>query len=531
LINLGTSAPNTYTVTYNFSDGTCSNTTTSSVTVNALPVATISGGSFCKTGTTQLNVTSGPTNGTFSAVPSGLNISSSGLINLGASAAAVYTVTYSFSNGTCSNTATSSVTVKSLPTASISVSAQSCNGGVAQFTLTATTNGSITWSTNGDGSFSSTTSSTTTYTAGNNDKSKGATITLSTGLNGCSNSATTVLKPAACGPFYTYTQGYYSGTGTSCTPIGGFKNSVSLIQYAIDNMDGIIDQKGTLYLGKAGASFSATYTDASALKKIMPGGGTATKLVKDYDLATSTSAPAPPLKNGKIDNVLLSQTITLDMNIHIQGDALGSFVLRSGFLTTQKGDASTCPIAKPLSCTKDASSISSLKLTSNTTLMNLLNGKTINDLFNMASAALGGTLPSGVTYTDINNAVDVINKSFDAGRFFWGYYSTQQTCTTFSSSITSVVSTTMNKTLSVSAYPNPYNNTVNFHFTSPQSGKATLVAYDLTGKKLAIIFEGNVNSGSEYNLKYNVAGGNRVSMIYKLTIGNFTYHGLLIPEK
>ena len=36
-INLATSTPGTYTVTYSFTDGTCSNTTTTSVIINALP--------------------------------------------------------------------------------------------------------------------------------------------------------------------------------------------------------------------------------------------------------------------------------------------------------------------------------------------------------------------------------------------------------------------------------------------------------------------------------------------------------------
>lgn len=65
-----------------------------------------------------------------------------------------------------------------------------------------------------------------------------------------------------------------------------------------------------------------------------------------------------------------------------------------------------------------------MKITNNATLMNLLKGKTVNDLLNMASAALGGTLPAAVSYDDISGAVDVINQSFDEGRYSLGYNST-----------------------------------------------------------------------------------------------------------
>jgi hypothetical protein len=260
--------------------------------------------------------------------------------------------------------------------------------------------------------------------------------------------------------------------------------------------------------------------------KIMPGGGTAAKLAKDYIPSTV------PLKNGKINNVLLSQVITLDMNIHIQGDVLAGFVLKAGYLTTQQGDASTCPITQVLLCSKSSSAVNSLKLTTNATLMNLLNGKTVTDLFNMASAALGGTLPSGVTYADINNAVDVINRSFDGGRFFLGYYTTQQSCSTLSYSIASArANTNTIGELTVKAYPNPYQDKVNFIFTSPVSGTALLEVYDMLGNKLAIVYQGKVDAGVEHTILYNVPAGDRVTLIYKLSVGDKTSHAMLLPGK
>ena len=58
-INLATTTPGTYTITYSFSNGTCSNTTTTSITINALPIATITyaGTPYCATGTATVTQT------------------------------------------------------------------------------------------------------------------------------------------------------------------------------------------------------------------------------------------------------------------------------------------------------------------------------------------------------------------------------------------------------------------------------------------------------------------------------------------
>ena len=98
VINLVTSTPGTYTITYSFSNGTCNGTTTASITINALPTATISytGSPYCATGTATPTQT-GTAGGTYTA-PAGVSIiAASGAINLVTSTPGTYTVTYSFS--------------------------------------------------------------------------------------------------------------------------------------------------------------------------------------------------------------------------------------------------------------------------------------------------------------------------------------------------------------------------------------------------------------------------------------------------
>ncbi|HTH55438.1 MAG TPA: hypothetical protein VL728_05290, partial [Cyclobacteriaceae bacterium] len=117
-INLAASTGGIYTVTYTFTDGTCPNTTTTGVTVNALPTATISysGNPFCATGTGNVTQT-GQAGGTYSSTGGLVINASTGQIDLVASAPGPYTITYSFTNGTCPNTTTASVTINPLPTA------------------------------------------------------------------------------------------------------------------------------------------------------------------------------------------------------------------------------------------------------------------------------------------------------------------------------------------------------------------------------------------------------------------------------
>ncbi len=139
IIDLAASTTGLYTVTYSFSDAYgCSNSTTASVRINALPTATISypGSPYCATGTATVSRT-GQIGGTYSAA-AGLNINpSTGAINLASSTPGDYTVTYTFSNGICPNTTTANVTVLALPTATISYPGSPyCATGTAAVTQT-----------------------------------------------------------------------------------------------------------------------------------------------------------------------------------------------------------------------------------------------------------------------------------------------------------------------------------------------------------------------------------------------------------
>jgi hypothetical protein len=134
VITPSSSTPGTYTVTMTIAAGAgcAAVTANTTVTILALPTAAIAytGNPFCQTvGSTSqsisvTSITGGPlTSPNFSATPAGLTINSTtGTIDLNSNPG-TYTVTYSFTgaNG-CTNTATTSVTIKARPTSTISYS-------------------------------------------------------------------------------------------------------------------------------------------------------------------------------------------------------------------------------------------------------------------------------------------------------------------------------------------------------------------------------------------------------------------------
>ncbi|WP_111424520.1 gliding motility-associated C-terminal domain-containing protein [Flavobacterium sharifuzzamanii] len=112
-INLETSAIGDHTITYSFSEGSCSgNTAMTLITINALPTATIAypNTAYCNRGTASV-VKTGILNGSFSS-DAGLSINAStGEIDLANSSSGIHTISYAFTNGTCSNITTTTIKI------------------------------------------------------------------------------------------------------------------------------------------------------------------------------------------------------------------------------------------------------------------------------------------------------------------------------------------------------------------------------------------------------------------------------------
>jgi hypothetical protein len=94
------------------------------------------------------------------------------------------------------------------------------------------------------------------------------------------------------------------------------------------------------------------------------------------------------------------------------------------------------------------------------------------------------------------------------------------------SSPVTVVNTT---DLKVNAFPNPYHDDITFQFVSSKSGKAGLEVYDIIGRRLAIVYQGNVSAGSQITVKYKVPASSRAPIVYKLSVGDQSARGMLLP--
>ncbi len=200
-INVIASNPGVYSVTYTTA-GTCPNTQTQTITITNAPDASFSyaNSAYCINGTNPTPIITGSA-GSFTSTPSGLSIASgTGVINLGASTPGNYTVTNTIAaSGACPQaTATATVTVNALPTATITGGGAACAGNNIPLSIALT--GAGPWNlTYSDGTNSTPVSGQTTSPFTINASTSGTyTVTTVSDAN-CSNtgsgSATVTINP------------------------------------------------------------------------------------------------------------------------------------------------------------------------------------------------------------------------------------------------------------------------------------------------------------------------------------------------
>jgi hypothetical protein len=70
-------------------------------------------------------------------------------------------------------------------------------------------------------------------------------------------------------------------------------------------------------------------------------------------------------------------------------------------------------------------------------------------------------------------------------------------------------------------YPNPFNPSTNISFAIPQNGFVSLKVYNMLGKEVATLVNGNLNAGA-HNYNFNASNLASGMYFYKLEAGNFT---------
>jgi hypothetical protein len=271
--------------------------------------------------------------------------------------------------------------------------------------------------------------------------------------HGCTTDCerTVGCTPASQAEFCSLTQGFFGNAGGKFNGQG----TLSLIQ-------SLICPSNDLVVGKPGRSLMIQCAAASCIIQRLPANGSARALPESLgdallEAATcQTSTTSLPLTSkGKFQNVLLGQTITLSLNVRLdctlgryafcevpEGEALVIITRRAvdvsdGVLGDPDGCAGpgtsddladTDPGPDGCLGTADdavkvvipASVISALKLLHDTEPGFDVD---VNGLLELANRALAGDLSYitavGGTISDINQAVDAINRGFDNCRFIF----------------------------------------------------------------------------------------------------------------
>jgi hypothetical protein len=339
---------------------------------------------------------------------------------------------------------------------------------------------------------------------------------------------TIVITIKQCNYYCTYSHGFYgSKNGKACTTSGTMTAS-ELIARSMLNMPG-----QTLYIGSgtsssaAGGSLTISASQSSIVNSILPGGGPSSILSADYNF--NSPASYPPLINDRLKNQLLSQTITLALNIYQTSDArtsLGNITLSDIYLITrERSTSSSCSSPQPALCTEDPSAIKSWLLPWNV-IKSLGTANKISDLLNLAGEALAGNLPEGVTLQDIATAEEVINNAFEGCRYLVGFSACKKTCANLEEKCPlpvafekpSVSLSTGSKNLKATVYPNPYNDHLKFIIESPYSGHGALYIYNVSGQKLQV-FQGTFVGGKTKIIDYKVPLEKRSNLVYILSVG------------
>ncbi|MDT0554349.1 thrombospondin type 3 repeat-containing protein, partial [Urechidicola sp. P050] len=218
-----------------------------------------------------------------------------------------------------------------------------------------------------------------------------------TNIEGCTASDMITISVESCIDYCSYTQGFYGNEGgLGCAPLEEERvDAEFMMNQALCNVG------GTQVFGSMDAGsgyFTIIKADATNgnLFKWLPGGGKPRAL-----------KPGINTYNGKFNNVLLSQTVTLFFNIELNG-ALALWKLDNEFYTSAaKG------------CGTGESYFKTETFTMPMSVINQLGGMgvaTVEDLFELANDALAGKDIGITSHAAINEAIDAINRGFDECR-------------------------------------------------------------------------------------------------------------------
>jgi hypothetical protein len=300
----------------------------------------------------------------------------------------------------------------------------------------------------------------------------------------------------------------------SCAPgtDGGFDKytTLELIERALSSYSG-----GIMTIGSLGNTVVITNTpaDRMAIIDVLPGGGSSYVLSGVHSISSLPSSYLT--KKGTLNNTLLAQTITLGLNIGING-ALGDFALQAGKITTaapEGGCGSDIPKAR--SCNPDGTVNNEYqRYTISANVVNALTDKTVQGLFDLANTALGGGSTNGLSLSDIAGAVDAINNAFDGCRIFIGYDVPKLICEV---TLAPIETTSKMEPAGFDAYPVPFKDVLTIKYNFDYVSDVKIEVFNSTGKSVLSKSDTNSYLNKEVALNLKMNRGQEQVYVVKVT--------------
>ena len=341
--------------------------------------------------------------------------------------------------------------------------------------------------------------------------------------NGCEIVEDIKVELIPCDDDYcTYTQGFYGNYGgLGCTQDLGVVNSQIMMRKALELVGGSFDfgsiATGNYFTLKLSDVIGTANPRDNNIYKMLPGGGNPRKLVgfATYDMYSTWSDNDPLTskgsRKGAINNNLLSQTMTLFFNIQVDS-GLGDLNLEASFAT-----------AKTIECGSNIPNMETVQVfTIPQSVINYLNssgGATVGNLFILANKALGGENIGGLSHSNINAAVDAINRGYDECRV--------------GVAIPEVIveDVTVFSDLNITASPNPFKEYITLSYQFNYDSAVDIQIYDTKGSLLYQFKDTDAYFGKEMKIdvNFNHAGGelyilklmtNKEVVTYKIVSGN-----------
>ena len=321
-----------------------------------------------------------------------------------------------------------------------------------------------------------------------------------------------------------YNQSFYDNNTIVCVP-NGISPTGQIMLSAVDTQPG---DSVIFGLKTSGRFFTLKKSDIQSgiIYKLLPGIG-ASKALKGYATYTksATWSNVPLTSGGAIQNELLAQTMTLFFNQQVS-QQLSSLSLNTNL-----------SICKLTLCVLQGNLIQ-VKFPAKSAVSNCLQTKygtqgiTVGNLYKLANELLGNTNTCNLNYADVTDAIRSINELFNGCvlvNISGSVNGNIQTITTRLSGKIINDTTTTNETgeLTATASPNPFRNNVRFNIISPETGKLTILVYDVSGIKRGEL-EQNVIKNIPTTIWYKNEQLKQGVLFYRISINNKTTTGKIM---